>query len=112
MTPHEEVEHIIDDCVLAVGQGVGRSCTIDHGVVAWLRSRYRDRFLHAMVHNGNSWTRDRHRVTAVSRYLGQRARHYAGEGGRIDVTCITRASEDVERGCQMNAEREAGIPRT
>jgi hypothetical protein len=44
-----------------------------------------------MTNHGNSWSRDRHRVTAVSRYLGQRAAHHAGDRQRIDIESLAGA---------------------
>lgn len=110
MPPHVQVDYILHDCLFAVGQGVGQTNTIDAAAVAWLRARYRDTFVHVMTHNGNSWDRDRHRVTAVSRYLGQRAAHHAGGTGRIDVACIARAAAEIEHGCRMSAERDSSLP--
>jgi hypothetical protein len=59
-----------------------------------------------MSAKGNSWMRDRHRVTAVGRFLGQRALHHAGDSPSIDLRTAALASNDVETGCRMNAERE------
>jgi hypothetical protein len=56
---------------------------------------------------GNSWTRDRHRVVAVGRYLGLLAKSYAEDSPTIGIEPASKASADVERGCQMNARREA-----
>jgi hypothetical protein len=106
MTPQQEVNYILHDCFFAVGQMIGPDRRLDFDAIAWLHARYRDRFLYAMTHLGNSWTRDRRRVTAVGRYLGQRVLHHAGDKPVIDRACAARASADVERGCQMNAERD------
>lgn len=110
MSPSEEVDYILHDCLFAVGQGVGTTKTVDDAALAWLRSRYRAKFLFVMANNGNSWSKDRHRVTAVSRYLGQRAAHHAGDRERIDIESVTRAAAEIEGGCRMNAERESGLP--
>ena len=107
MAPTHEVDYILHDCFFAVGQAVGTQKTLEYDAVVWCHARYRDLFLHAMVYLGNSWTRDRRRVTAVGRFLGQRALHHAGASPVIDVACAARASADVEDGCRMNAEREA-----
>jgi hypothetical protein len=107
MTPSQEVDYIVHDCLFAVGQAVGVHGRIDYEAVVWLRARYREKFLHAMIQNGNSWAKDRHRVTAVSRYLGQRAVHHARDSRLIDVPAVVKASADVEQGCQMNAVRES-----
>jgi len=88
------------------GDGVGTQKSLDFNVIPWWRARYRAFFLHAMSANGNSWLRDRHRVTAVGRFLGQRALHHAGDKPSIDLGTAALASNDVETGCRMNAERE------
>jgi hypothetical protein len=110
MAPAHEVEYILHDCFLAVGQIVGVHKRIEFQAISWWHDRYRAFFLDAMTRLGNSWTRDRERVTAVGRYLGLRALHYAGAGDAIDLACAMRASADVETGCRMNAERESGLP--
>jgi hypothetical protein len=106
MTPARQVDYVLDDCFFAVGQRIGTQKTLDFGVVPWWRDRYRRFFLHAMEGLGNSWEKDRHRVTAVGRYLGERALFHAGDSPVIDLLCARKASEDVERGCQMNAVLE------
>jgi hypothetical protein len=106
MTPAQEVDYILNDCFFAVGQAVGTQKSLDVDAIRWWRTRYRALFLHAMTATGTSWLRDRHRVTAVGRFLGQRALHHAGDRPSIDVHCATLASSDVETGCRMNAVRE------
>ena len=106
MTPAREVDYILDDCFLAVGQTVGTRKALDFEAVRWWRERYHVFFLSAMVRLGNSWGKDRDRVTAVGRFLGQRALHHAGDSLVIDLACARRASADVESGCRMNAVRE------
>jgi len=106
MAPVQEVDYILDDCFLAVGQTVGTQKVLDFEVVSWWRERYRAFFLHAMDVRGNSWRQDRARVTAVGRYLGQRALHHAGDKEIIDLESARLASTDVETGCRMNAQRE------
>jgi hypothetical protein len=109
MTPAQEVDYILNDCFFAVGQAIGTRKTLDFEAIQWWRARYRSFFLHAMTTNGNSWARDRSRVTAVGRFLGQRALHHAGDRPSIDLRSAALASGDVETGCRMNAERE-GVP--
>jgi hypothetical protein len=94
MTPAQEVDYILNDCFFAVGQAVGTQKSLDVDAIRWWRT------------TGTSWLRDRHRVTAVGRFLGQRALHHAGDRPSIDVHCATLASSDVETGCRMNAVRE------
>jgi hypothetical protein len=110
MARAHEVEYILHDCFLAVGQTIGRHKRLEFQAITWWHDRYRAFFLDAMRRLGNSWTDDRHRVTAVGRYLGQRALHHAGSRDAIDLACAMRASADVESGCRMNAERESGLP--
>jgi hypothetical protein len=109
VTPDADVDCVLHDCLFALGQGVGPDTAIDLAAVSWLRARYRATFVHVMTHNGNSWARDRDRVMAVSRYMGQRARQLAGARGWIDLDCIREAAAAVESGCQMNADREANL---
>lgn len=106
----EHIDAILNDCLLAAGQGIGTEKSVDFEVVAWWRDRYRRFFLHAMTVLGNSYDADRRRVTAVGRYLGQRAVHHAGASASIDLRAAELASRDVETGCQMNAEREGLTP--
>ena len=106
MTPTQEVDYILDDCFFAVGQAVGTQKSLDFEAIRWWRARYRAFFLHAMTSTGTSWVSDRHRVTAVGRFLGQRALHHAADRPSIDVACATLASQEVEAGCRMSAERE------
>jgi hypothetical protein len=89
---------------------VGTRKSLDFDVIPWWRARYRAFFLHAMSANGNSWLRDRDRVTAVGRFLGQRALFHAGDQTSIDLRSAALASTDVEIGCRMNAEREGLRP--
>lgn len=109
MHPDHEVDIILHDCFFAVGQAVGPRKEIDSEALAWWRERYRERFLYAMQSLGNSWTRDRRRVVAVGRYLGQCALRHAEDRSTIDIMCAASASADVESACQMNAEREGII---
>jgi hypothetical protein len=108
MTPAQEVDYVLHDCFLAVGQAIGPTRHVDPHALIWWRTRYRTAFADAM-RNGNSWQRDRDRVTAVGRYLGQRALHHAGDSATIDITCAIKASADVESGCRMNAQQESGL---
>jgi hypothetical protein len=106
MAPTEEIDYILNDCFLAVGQAIGTQKALDPEAIGWWRERYRVAFLNAMIRNGNSWERDRHRVTAVGRFLGERALFHAGDHSSIDLGSALKASADVEEGCRMNAVRE------
>ena len=106
----EHIDAILNDCLLAAGQGIGTEKSVDFEVVQWWRSRYRRFFLHAITAGGNDYAADRRRVTAVGRYLGQRALHHASTSPSIDMRAAELASHDVETGCQMNAQREGLSP--
>ena len=105
-----DLDYILSDCFLAVGQAVGSDKALDFETVTWWHRRYRQAFRDAMTARGTSWAADRNRVTAVGRYLGQRVMEHAGRRTNIDVATAARASAEVERGCQMNATREAFLP--
>jgi hypothetical protein len=107
MTPSQEIDYILPDCFLALGQAVGTDKGLDFETVVWWHERYRAAFLHAMTANGNSWTGDRRRVTAVGRYLGLQAKAHAEGRSTIDLEAAAKASAEIEQGCQMNAQREA-----
>lgn len=108
--PADQIDAILNDCLLAAGQGIGTEKSVDFDVIQWWRSRYRRFFLHAINVQGNSYAADRHRVTAVGRYLGQRAVHHAGNSPSVDLKAAAAAAHDVETGCQMNAARETPRP--
>ena len=72
----DQIDVMLNDCLLAAGQGIGTEKPVDFDVVVWWRERYRAFFTHALG-RGNSYAADRRRVTAVGRYLGQRALHHA-----------------------------------
>ena len=101
-----DLDYILSDCFLAVGQAVGKDKAVDFDAVTWWHRRYRRAFHDAMSTRGTSWAADRHRVTAVGRYLGQRVFEHAGRRATIDRAAAALASAEVERGCQMNATRE------
>lgn len=106
----ENIDTMLNDCLLAAGQGIGLEKPVEYAAVVWWRERYRGFFLHAMTVRGNSYEADRGRVTAVGRFLGQRALHHAGAAPSIDLRAAQLASHDVETGCQMNAERPGSGP--
>ena len=103
-----KLDYILSDCFLAVGQAVGTDKTLEFDVVTWWYQRYRRAFHHAMTTQGASWTADRGRVTAVGRYLGQRAVEHTGPALVIDRSAAARASEEVEHGCRMTATSATG----
>ncbi|MCY4057303.1 MAG: hypothetical protein OXG44_04805 [Gammaproteobacteria bacterium] len=110
MAEAEQLDYILADCFLAVGQAVGTDKAIDFAAVTWWHDRYRRAFHHAMNVQGASWSTDRDRVTAVGRYLGQRVVEHSGTARVIETSAAARASDEVERGCQLGASREATLP--
>ncbi len=110
MAKAADIDYILSDCLLAVGQAVGPDRGVSFDAVTWWHRRYWRAFHHAMAARGTSWAADRRRVTAVGRYLGQRVVEYAGPQAEIDVAAAAQASAEVERGCQMNATRGAALP--
>ena len=109
MSRIEDLDHILADCFLAVGQAVGPDKAVDFDAVAWCHRRYRRAFHHALTTTAASWAADRSRVTAVGRYLGQRLVHHAGRRSVIDRSAAAEAATEVERGCRMNATRENSL---
>lgn len=110
MAQAADLDYILSDCFLAVGQAVGPDRKLNFDTVAWWRRRYRRAFHRAMTTTGASWASDRGRVTAVGRYLGQRVIHHTRRGAAIDPAEAARASAEVERGCRMPATRNASLP--
>lgn len=110
MAQAAELNYILADCFLAVGQAVGTDKAVDFDVVTWWHRRYRQAFHDAMTTRGTSWAVDRHRVTAVGRYLGRRVVAHADRSTTIDLTAAARASAEVELGCQMTSTGEALLP--
>ena len=103
MAQTTELDYILSDCFLAVGQAVGPDKGVDFDTAIWWHRRYRRAFNHAMTIRGTSWAADRSRVIAVGRYLGQRVVEHAGRRATINRAAAVLASAEVERGCQMNA---------
>lgn len=96
---------IVDDCFLAVGQGVGLRASLDFEAVCYLRRHFRAKFLAAMQHFGNRWLDDRQTVTAVGMMLGERAVRYANGAATISLDAVRQAAADVERYCKAHAAR-------
>ena len=106
----EDVDYILSDCFLAVGQAVGPGKTLDLDTLVWWHRRYETAFRHAVMATGASWSADRHRMTAVGRYLGQRVVMSLGRQTNIDRATAERASVEIERGCRLNGT--AGLGRS
>lgn len=102
-----DVEYVVDDCFFTVGQVVGMRMTVDYDAVVWWRNHYRTKFLAAMKTHGNRWLSDRANVTSVAIMLAERAVRYSE--GQSSITCdaARKAAADVERYCQLHAQRKA-----
>ena len=50
-----DVDYILAECFLAVGQAVGPDKTVDFDAITWWHRRYRRAFNHAMTTTGTSW---------------------------------------------------------
>lgn len=103
-----DIDYILSDCFLAVGQAVGRGKTLDLDAAIWWRRRYREAFHYAVVALDASWAEDRRRMTAVGRYLGERVAASLGHRSNIDRATAERVSLEVERGCQLRAGHVSG----
>jgi hypothetical protein len=103
MTHEEQLPYILSDCFFAVGQALASRRGVDYDAVVWMRDRYREKFWQALTVSGNSWEDDRPRVTAVSRWLGQRAEGYAAGKPTIDRVSASQAAAEIEAGCRMSA---------
>jgi hypothetical protein len=97
----------VDECFFTVGQVVGLRTTVDYNAVVWWRDHYRAKFLAAMKAHGNRWLVDRTNVTSVAIMLAERAVRYAEGQPSIDCDAARRAAADVERYCQLHAQRKA-----
>lgn len=106
MTSVQNLDYMLTDCFVAIGQGIGNRKRIDYDAIVWLRDRYREKFLHAIVVLGNSWDDDRERVMAVGRWFGQRAVSHAGDRPSIDTLVAQKAAAEIEAGCAMSARRQ------
>jgi hypothetical protein len=98
MTLERQVDLILNDCFFALGQMTSPHDTMDYEAVTWLRDRYKTMFLRALSQHANIWPDDRHRLLAVSRYLGQRVAHHAADRRTIDTNCVSR--------CRMKAAEQ------
>ena len=103
----EIADHVVDDCFFAIGQAVGTRKTVDYQAVLWLRSHFRPRFIAALARFGNRWSEDRHKVLAVAFMLAERAVRCAADRTSITIDDARRASEDVQRYCELHSRRAA-----
>jgi hypothetical protein len=102
-----DVEYAVDECFFTVGQVVGMRMTLEYDAVIWWRDHYRARFLAAMKAHGNRWLRDRANVTSVAIMLAERAVRYSEGRSSIDCDAARKAAADVQRYCQLHAQRKA-----
>jgi hypothetical protein len=102
-----DVEYVVDECFFTVGQVVGMRMTVEYDAVIWWRDHYRARFLAAMKAHGNRWLVDRTNVTSVAIMLAERAVRYSEGRPSIDCDAARKAAADVERYCQLHAQRKA-----
>jgi len=102
-----DVEYVVDECFFTVGQVVGMRMTVEYDAVIWWRDHYRARFFAAMKAHGNRWLRDRTNVTSVAIMLGERAVRYSEGRSSIDCAAARKAAADVQRYCQLHAQRKA-----
>lgn len=100
-------DHVVDDCFFAIGQAVGTRKTVDYEAVLWLRSHFRPRFIAALARFGDRWSQDRERVLAVAFMLAERAVRYAADRASITIDDARRASQDVQRYCELHSRRAA-----
>jgi hypothetical protein len=101
-----DVEYVVDDCFFTVGQVVGMRMTVEYDAVIWWRNHYRAKFLAAMKTHGNRWVGDRANVTAVAIMLAERAVRYSEGQTSIGCDAAQKAAADVERYCQLHAQRK------
>lgn len=100
---------ILDDCFMAIGQGIGLRASLDFDAILYFRNHFRPKFLAAIEACGNRWLEDRTTVTAVCHMLGERAVRYANGETIIGLEAMKQASADVERYCQLHAARRSGV---
>jgi hypothetical protein len=103
----EAVECIVADCFLSVGQAIGLRASLDFEAVRWLHDHFRQKFLSALLRQGNRWLEDRAVVTAVAGLFAERALRHAGDGNPVGLEAVRQAAADVERYCKAHAQRRA-----
>lgn len=102
------LEEILGDILLAIGQGIALRASFDYEAVQFVRRHFGQKFLAAMRRNGNRWAEDRANVTAVAHMYGERAVRHAKGADHITLEAAMQAAADVERYCQLHANRRAG----
>ncbi len=90
MDPREEVEHILTDCFITLGQSL-HGMRVSHEAARFWRQHYHRLFLGAMSDgHPRSWAKDRRNVLAKARDLGRRAAELATLDG-TDLISATHA---------------------
>jgi hypothetical protein len=86
MLPRAEVEYILTECFIALGQSV-REQTVSAGAARFWRDRYLERFLATLTsERPRTWERDRLNVLAKATALGRTAAALATEEGATVIT--------------------------
>jgi hypothetical protein len=77
VTPVEQVEYILTECFIALGQHVGERVVSPEAAAFW-RDRYRERFLITLSRNRpRAWAEDRANVLTKAASLGRKAAEFA-----------------------------------
>ncbi len=95
MSPQEEVEYILTECFIALGQKIGDR-QVSPAAAAFWRERYRERFLMTLDRERpRVWNEDRLNVLAKARSLGQKAAEFAALDDALVITAAhaRKASE-------------------
>ncbi len=98
---------IVDECVVAFGQGVGMRMTVDADALAFLVGHFRAKFSSALEAFGNRWQQDRDNVSGVAMLLAERAVRHAEGRDSVDIESARKAAADVERHCTLHSRRAA-----
>jgi hypothetical protein len=86
MQQHEEVEYILTECFIALGQNLGDRQVTPEAAVFW-RNRYHERFLATLSReHPRAWRDDRLNVLAKARSLGRKAAEFATLDDSMVVT--------------------------
>ncbi len=86
MDPREEVEHILTDCFITLGQSL-HGMRVSYEAARFWRLHYHRLFLGAMTDgHPRSWMKDRRNVLAKARDLGRKAAEIAMLDGSHIVT--------------------------
>jgi hypothetical protein len=85
MQPRDEVEYILTECFIRLGQEIGELRVSPEAAHFW-RERYRERFLITLTkEQPRMWARDRLNVLAKAAALGRLAAQFAREDGALVI---------------------------